>query len=228
MAVDDADALVHARQLGELPVLLRPDPVWNDDVGQRVRTVRLDEEFVDGLYTLAHPGIEYGAVIRTNGRQRCLFVAEHGRQVVVAERAGDLLTMTTARDRSALAELVRRLPEATPATIEAVNLRRSELAAHGSSVMGFGLGASVRRRDLNTVAMLMGRALVGQGELHVGVHDRFGRTVRSEPVRYQDYELGRVLVVVSGDFVSLAPATKSSLTRRLAEEQQRITCSLSA
>lgn len=81
---------------------------------------------------------------------------------------------------------------------------------------------------MRTVATLLDRSLVGQGELYVGVHDQFARVALSEPVRYQDYDLGRVLVVIAGDFVSLAPATKSALARRLAEELQRITRSLSA
>jgi hypothetical protein len=224
MSVRTVDAVVHARRLGELPVLLRPDPIWSDgNIDQRARTVQLDEDTLDGLYTLAHPEIEYGAVLRRGSDLRSVFVAECGRHLVVAERAGDLLTMTAARDRSALAELVERIPDATPAAVDAVNLRRSELVACGGGAVGVNLGTGLRERDLRTVATLLDRSLVGQGELYVGVHDRFGRVALSKPVRFQDYDLGRVLVVVAGDFVSLAPATKSSLARRMAEEYRRIT-----
>lgn len=223
MSVKGVEAVMRARQLGELPVMLRPAPVWTDeDVDQSSYAAHLDEDMLEGLYMLAHPEIEYGAFIRTAGQRRSVFVAEHGRHFVVAERIGDLLTMTMARDRSALAELVGHIPDATPATIEAVNLRRSELDARGSDAVGFELGIGLRGRDLHTVAMLLDRSLVGQGELYVAVRDQFTRVAHSEPVRYQDYDLGRVLVVISGEFVSLAPASKSVLTRRLTEMQQQI------
>ena len=228
MSVRDIAAVVHARRLGELPVLLRSEPVWTDeDTDQRARTVRLDEETLEGLYTLAHPAFEYGAFIRTDTQYRSVFVAERGRCVVVAERMADVLTMTTAHDRSALAELVQHIPDATAATIEAVNLRRSDVASRRGKAVDFELGAGPQGRDFRTVATLSGRPLMGQGELYVGAHDQFGRVAISKPVRYQDYDLGRVLVVVSDDFVSLAPATKPALTRRLTEERQCITRALS-
>lgn len=224
MSAKIAEVVVHARQLGELPVLLRPDPIWTDeDVDPLARTVQIDEDTVEGLHILTHPEVEYGAVIRIGIRYRSVFVAERGRHLVVAERTGDLLEMTIVRDRSASAELLRRIPDATPATIDAVNLRRSELISLNRDALGFERGVGLRERDLRTVATLLDRSLVGQGELYVGAHDQFARSAFSEPVRYQDYDLGRVLVVISSDFVSLAPATKSALTSRLAEERQRIT-----
>jgi hypothetical protein len=229
MSAKTVDAVVHARQLGELPVLLRPDPIWTDEeMDQRARAVQLDEDTIEGLYALTHPVIEYGAVLRVAGEQRSVFVAERGRQMVVAERAGDLVTMTVVRDRSAVAELVGHIPDAIPATVDVVNVRQSELAACGGDARGFDVSLGSRERDLRTVAALIDRSLVGQGELYVGVRDQFARVALSKPVRYQDYDLGRVLVVVADGFVSLAPATKATLARRINEEYVRITQSSSA
>lgn len=223
MPLTTLNSLMDDLRIGPLPPLLRPDAVWMDeDEAARRATQRVDDELADSLYTLAHPATEYGAVVRTGDQQRSVFAAERGRDVVLAERVGHVVSVTMLRDRSAMGEFLRRVPDAPPARIHAVNLRRSDLVRSVATWAGFDSTRGLPERDVATVAMLLRHPLVGQGELYVATHDPFGRVALGEPVRYQDYGLGRVLIVLSDEYFSVAAASRSALTRRLSEELHRI------
>jgi hypothetical protein len=92
---------------------------------------------------------------------------------------------------------MRRLPDRRAAPIDAVNIRIGD------------------QRGGQALAYLSSQKPIGQGELYVTVRNAFGRRQRGGPVRYQDYDVGRVVVVVSGGYLSVAPATKLLLRDRL-------------
>jgi hypothetical protein len=58
--------------------------------------------------------------------------------------------------------------------------------------------------------------VTGLGELYVAARDQRGRyRMSEEPVRYRDTAAGRVMVIVSGDHLSIAPGANAVLTERL-------------
>jgi hypothetical protein len=138
--------------------------------------------------------------------------------MVMAYRDGQAVTLSMARRQSLPETLLRQIPDAPPAPIDALNVRLSELAALRAD--GAGGSGSYAARDARTVGLLIKRRLIGQGELYVGVRDHYGRRRVSAPIRYQDYKPGRVVVMIVGGFLSVAPATKKMLLDRLHRAQQ--------
>jgi hypothetical protein len=209
--------MLRVHEAGELPVAIAPDPVWSDaesdraavgtawgefaEVGLVSRPGRLDGDALDTLQVLARPSVEYTAIMVRNGRQGSVVVAGLGDEAVIARRAGRAVTLTSAPYRSLPDALVQRIPDRRPAPIDAVNVRTGDQRCDSP--------------DFHTLAYLSSQRLIGQGELYVAVRNAYGRRQRSGPVRYQDYGVGRVVVVVSGGYLSVAPATKLLLRDRL-------------
>lgn len=239
ITVGALSTILRSHNIGEPPLVIRPNPVWTDPDGDREaeaaawkefreidwvdRRGRLDREALDGLHLLVRPSIEYTAVFMADGHQHNVVVAGHGDDMVMAYREGQAVTLTMARHQSLPETLLRQIPDARPAPIEALNVRLSDLAALQSDGELAGGNSSYTARDARTVGLLIKRRLVGQGELYVGVRDHYGRRRVSAPVRYQDYKPGRVVVVISGGFLSVAPATKKLLLDRLHRARQEFT-----
>jgi hypothetical protein len=218
ITVDALATMLRIHEVGELSVAIQPDPVWYDaesedaatdvawrefaEVGLVGRPGRLDGDALDTLHVLARPRVEYTAIVSRNGRQGSVVVAGLGDEAVVARRSGRAVTLTTQPYRSLPDALMRRIPDRRPAPIEAVNVRIGDRRHGGSS-------------DLRTLAYLGGLRAIGQGELYVAVRDEYGHRRRGGPVRYQDYTVGRVVVVVGGAQLSAVPATKVLLRDRL-------------
>jgi hypothetical protein len=117
-----------------------------------------------------------------------------------------MIELAFVRDELLPEILLQQLPDAPPAATSAVNVRRSDISA-----------ADVFAREARTVGWLRGQAVRGGGELYVAVRDWYGRHRVSQPVRYQDYPIGRVLVVVTDEYLSVAPASRKLLLTRLHE-----------
>lgn len=228
-----------SQNIGEPPLVIRPNPAWTDPDGDRVaeaaawtelreigwvdRRGRLDGEALDSLHVLARPSIEYTAVFMADGRQNNVVVAGHGDDMVMAYREGQAVTLSIARHESLPETLLRQIPDARPAPIGALNVRLSDLAGMRPDGDLAGVNGSYVAGDARTVGLLIKRRLVGQGELYVGIRDHYGRRRISAPIRYQDYKPGRVVVVVAGGFLSVAPATKKLLLDRLRRAQHAFT-----
>ncbi|TCO62934.1 ESX secretion-associated protein EspG [Actinocrispum wychmicini] len=220
--------MLRIHRVGELPIVLQPDPTWNDPtadqhaaeaawqeftkVGLARRSGRLDGDTVDTLHVLARPSVEYLAVVLGEDYQDGVVVAARGDETVIAYRAGETVTLTSVRAASGPETLLRQIPDAPPAPIEAVNVPVNGLAEEARDSFA---DASSAARDSRTMAMLRRQQVVCQGELYVGVRDAYGRYRRSPAVQFQDYPAGRVLVVISGGYLSIVPATKVVLRDRL-------------
>jgi hypothetical protein len=223
--------VMHKHNIGEPPLVIRPNPVWTDpdddreadaatwaelrEIGWVDRRGRLDAQALDGLHLLARPSLEYTAVFMADGHQHNVVLAGHGDEMVMAYREGQAVTLTMARHQSLPETLLRQIPDARPAPIAALNVRLSDLKGlRSDGDMADGNG-SYAAREARAVGLLIKRRLIGQGELYVGVRDHYGRRRISAPIRYQDYKPGRVVVVVAGGFLSVAPVTKKLLLDRL-------------
>jgi hypothetical protein len=236
ITVSALSTILRTLNIGEPPLMIRPYPVWTDPEGDREaeaaawtefreigwvdRRGRLDGEALDCLHVLVRPSIEYTAVFMADGRQHNIVVAGRGDDMVMAYRDGQALTLSMARRQSLPETLLRQIPDARPAPIDALNVRLSDLTALPADGELAGGNGSHAAGDARTIGLLMKRRLVGHGELYVGIRDHYGRRRVSAPVRYQDYKPGRVVVVVAGGFLSVAPATKKLLLDRLHAAQQ--------
>lgn len=219
VTVGALSTLLRAHGIGELPVAVRPSPVWTDQDGERAaiaaavtefrevgwidRWGRLDGEALDSLHVLARPAVEYTAFVARRGRQHRVVVAGRGSTAVLVIREGNAVTLTVLRHRSLPEALLRHLPDTPPAPVDAVNVRL-DAADHRL--------AGLARNDP-----------IGQGELSVTVHDHYGRRRTSTPIRYQDYRFGRVVVVAADGYLSVAPAGKPLLLARLRDAYRDLT-----
>ncbi len=226
VTVESLAVLLRAHSMGELSVVIRPGAVWTDAAGDRaaeteawtefreVRWVdehgRLDDRAVDCLHALGQPNVEYSAVVARDGRQDSIVLAGRGETSVLAVRKGDAVTVTPLRHRDPPESLLRQLPDFPAAPIDALNVRIADAAAGSSS-------------DARLLANLGRRKVVGRGELYVSVRDRHGRRHLSPPIRYQDYRIGRVVVVTSDGYLSVAPGTRALLLTRLREAHHALT-----
>lgn len=210
------------QRIGEPPLPLRADPTWMpEDERQRADAAvwaelghldwldhrgRVRGEVLDNLHLLAHPPIEYGAIFDSAGCPRRAVAVGTEDNALLARREGPVVQLAVMDDEFLPESLLRQLPDVAPATTSAVNVRRSDVYAADS----FG-------PDGQTLRRLGCGELVGAGELYVGTRDRYGRHRVSPVIRYQDYAFGRVLVVVTKDYLSVAPASRRLLLDRLRE-----------
>ncbi len=215
--------------VGELPVVIQPDPIWHDPVSERATTDaawrvftrvnlvdrgRLHGHALDVLHLLARPSVEYVGVVLGQDYQDGVVVAARGDEAVIAYRTGAAVTLTSVRHAALPETLLRQIPDVQPAVVDAINVRVDDIAARTE-------GASAIR-DSHTLRLLKRQRLLGQGELYVAIRDAYGRRRRSGPIRYQDYRIGRVVVVIADGYLSVAPATKVLLRDRLRAAHQAL------
>jgi hypothetical protein len=204
--------MLHTQRLGRPHRVLYAEPVWTDDdrtaeAAMWAEFGQVDGDLLDTLSVLARPTTEYFAWFTEHGRQYGVLVAQAGGESVLAYRDGDDVTIRALdRTESLPMALMRQLPDAPPAPIDAVNIR---------------LDGGQRPQDTAKLAALAQQQPTGQGELYAGARDRQGHYVVTNPIRYQDYPTGRVLVVLTDDHLSLAPATKRVLLTSLTEVARR-------
>ena len=244
-----------------MPVPIAAEPLWREPAAQR-RAIEaawaefaaagladrggLDSDAAVMLDVLTHPHAEYVAVVLTAAGIAGSVVASRGHDVIVAVRQSDDVTLAGMRGVSLPDTLIRQIPDATPAPIEPVNIRASDVpaadelagfdtglpdglqaisdqaSASGLHSGGWGDGRSAAQRDADTIARLRGLPVLGQGEMHITLRDAYGRQRRSDPIRYQDYPIGRVVVANGQGFLSIAPASKTQLRDRLVAAHRRL------
>jgi hypothetical protein len=78
-------------------------------------------------------------------------------------------------------------------------------------------------QDVTAVLALLARPVTGMGELYVAALDQRGRhRVSRRPVWYRDTTAGRVMIVMSGEHISIAPGTDVLLTERLRQVHREV------
>lgn len=220
-------AVMCREQIGDVPLLVRPEPAWIDTDRRRSadmaaqaeiarlgwidRYGRLEGAVLDQLHLLAHASLEYGAVFEIGGRQRRVAVVGAGNDGVLIRRDGPMINFSILQDELLPEILLGQLPHVPPAALPAANLRRADINADETS-----------SQDRRALRAFRDQELRGAGELYVGVRDRFGHQLISPPVRYQDYPIGRILVVLSDGYLSIAPASRRLLLDRLHEARAAI------
>lgn len=223
-------AVMGVLNLGEPPMVLRPDPMWRDSAAHDAMVASAWQEFdevrlLDGecqprtdvvraLSTLARPRLEYTAILVGDAGATSVVVATDEVDVVRVRKRGDAVTVSWARGTTPSYELLRQIPDAPAAPISAVNVRRDTL----SDLDMFGYDDD----DARTIARLTEQQPLGQGELSVARRDSFGRRAVSDPIRYQDYAFGRVLVVITAGYLSVAPAPKTLLLAKLEDAERTL------
>ena len=204
-----------------VPPVLDTTPVFTDAAESRALDAAMWQEFgelglvargggltpgaLDTLSVLGRANVEYFGWFHVCCRDYSLVVAELGEDAVVAVRGSHSVRITPVGDAALPETLIRYLPQTRPARIDAVNVRRD--AAGDDSV----------------VRQLAAQEPTGLGELYVAVRDRLARRrTTTEPVRYRDTAQGRVLVRLTEDYLSLAPANDQLLAGRLREAHQEL------
>jgi EspG family len=231
--------VMRTQRCGELPLALRPAPLATDSAADRAdeaaawaefgevgwldRRGRLDSDVLDSLHVVAYPSVEYTAVFAHDGRQDTAVVATRATDAVLLYREGDAVTVTLMRHGSWPETLLRQIPDARPASVDAVSIRTTDFAVASPGADPFGDDRSPTGHAARTLARLNRRHLVGQGELYVSIRDHYRRARRSQPIRYQDYRIGRVVVVSAGGYLSVAPASKTLLLSRLHDAHRDLT-----
>ena len=188
--------------------------MWREfgELGLLDRRGRLDPGVLDTLLVLARPTVEYFGWFSSRFRDYGLLVAELGGDAVVAVRGAHAVRITPVDGESLPETVIRQLPPVRPARMRAVNIRRAELS-----------GDSLPDSDVAAVRQLVAQAPTGLGELHVAVRDRLARRrITTEPVRYRDTRRGRVLVRLTDDYLSLAPADHRLLATRLRDAYEAL------
>ncbi|HWE88071.1 MAG TPA: ESX secretion-associated protein EspG [Pseudonocardiaceae bacterium] len=193
------------------------------------RRGQLDGGAFRTLAILARPSVEYYAWLYHHGRQRelhaAVLVAALGDEIAVAYRDEDtdMVELSSLRHESLPETLVRQLPQVPPARIDALNLRRSDLAASDDTSDLFWQPGDSHTADPGKLRSLAEQSLIGTGELYVCVHDHAGRPSRTtEPIVYRDTRAGRAIIVCSAEHISIAPATPALLADRLRAAQHQL------
>lgn len=237
-------------ELGPPQVVIQPTATWEEpdhdsatDVavwaeftaaGLVDRPGRLVAEVVDALAVLGQASVEYFGWLSTeSGRSGGVLVAALGQEAVYVVRRRDRLRLVSIAATGLVEAFVDSLSGPPPARIDAVSIRTGDLHGvddrHSVEQSGATDGMLMPAlpaglRDVAAVRALLARPVTGLGELYVAARDQQGRyRVSEEPVRYRDTAAGRVMIIVSGDHLSIAPATDAVLTERLRREYQEMT-----
>jgi hypothetical protein len=217
--------MMRIQGIGEPPVVIAPDPVtgeptrdqevadaaWQDfrDVKLVDPRGRLTGDALDTLHVLARPTIEYSAIVAGADWQDHIVVATLGSETVIAHRQDHAITLASVRDAALPETLLREIPDAAPAALNAINVRTNGRAAPTPG-------------EARTLHYLTGQQPLGYGELFVTIRDHHGRRTRSTPIRYHDYPIGRVIVLIEAGYLSVIPATKIHLRDRLHAAHQEL------
>jgi hypothetical protein len=230
--------MLHLQELGSPQVVIQPAAVWHEPdrdpatdetvwaefaaAGLVDRPGRLTAEAVDVLAVLGRASVEYFGWLSTDsGRVGGVLVAALGQQAVYVVRHRDRLRCTGITASGLVEAFVDALSGPAPARIDAVNIRTDDLYGVDDSD---GLLPAVPSGARDTARALLTRPVTGLGELYVAVRDQQGRyRVSEQPVWYRDTTAGRVMIIVSGDHVSIAPGTDTVLTERLRRAYQEVT-----
>ncbi|HEX4725070.1 MAG TPA: ESX secretion-associated protein EspG [Pseudonocardiaceae bacterium] len=221
LSVGAVTRMLHLLRLGQPQIVIQPTATWEEpehdsatDVavwaefttaGLVDRPGRLTPEAMAALTVLGQASVEYfGWLTTESGQAGAVLAAALGQQAVYVVRRGDRLRLVGIADTGLVEAFVESLSGPPPARIDAVSVRIGDL--HGVD----------DRRDVALVRALLARPVTGLGELYVAARDQRGRyRMSEEPVRYRDTAAGRVMVIVSGDHLSIAPGANAVLTERL-------------
>jgi hypothetical protein len=239
LSVDAVARMLRLQELGSPQVVIQPEVTWEGPdrdpardaaawaefaaAGLVDRPGRLDAEATAALAVLGRASVEYFGWLSTeSGQTGGILVAALGREAVWVVRRRDRLRLESIATSGLVESFVDALAGPPPARIDAVNVRTSDLrdrAATDGLLPGLPSGS----RDAAVVHALLAQPVTGLGELYVAARDRRGRYRMSEqPVRYRDTAAGRVMIIISGDHVSIAPGTNAVLTERLRRVYQEV------
>jgi hypothetical protein len=215
LSIGALSRMLRAQRLGDPHRVLYQHAVWTDEdsdaamwaefdkIGWLRRDGRLHGDAHDRLAMLARPFVEYaGWFVEKPDRRSSALVASIGNDAVVVFRDGDIVELRgQLPNETPNMAFMRQVPDGRPASIDALNIR-----------LDGGYGA-----DAQKLRALVKTGRTGHGELYVGLRDQHYeyRSNTDNPVRYDDYPIGRVLVSIAAGYVSIAPATKVLLRRRL-------------
>jgi hypothetical protein len=229
--------MLHVQHLGQPHVILRPSPVWRDSDGERSADTAMWNEFaraelldhrrhlnagtLNAFRTLGRADSEYLAIYTDGTDRHGVLVAETSGETVLAHRHGDVIALTSLPNHAPADALVGQLPNHAPARIDALNAHVDDVAdlRHDAlDAMPTQHPDSHAVRDAESLANLAHEPLLGQGELYVEVHDPMGRHRRTHnPIRYEDRPSGRVLVILTAHYVSIASGTPQLVASKLRE-----------
>ena len=201
------------------------------------RPGQLAAQVVDVLAVLSQASVEYFGWLSTDsGHTGGMLVAAGGQHAVYVVRRRDRLRLASIATTGLVEAFVDSLSGPAPARIDAVNIRTGDL--HGIDLHGVdnlhGVDPSLvtdellpalpsGTRDVAAARALLARPVTGLGELYVAARDQRGRyRVSEQPVRYRDTAAGRVMIIMSGDHISIAPGTNAVLTERLRRVYQEV------
>jgi hypothetical protein len=240
--------MLRLHELGSPQLVIQPVATWEESdhdsdsdaaawaefarAGLVDRPGRLAGEVVDVLAVLGQASVEYFGWLSTDsGHTGGVLVATGGQHAVYVVRRRDRLRLASIATSGLVEAFVDSLSGPAPARIDAVNIRTGDLhsvdnlhgvdlsTATGELLPAFPSGA----RDVAAVRALLARPVTGLGELYVAARDQRGRyRVSEQPVRYRDTAAGRVMIIVSGDHISIAPGTNAVLTERLRRVYQEV------
>ena len=228
LSVGAVARMLHLLRLGQPQIVIQPTATWDEPdadsdadsavweefvtAGLADRPGRLVTEAMDALTVLGQASIEYFGWLSTgSGQAGGVLAAALGQHAVYVVRRRDRLRLATIAATGLVETFVGSLPEASPARTDAVSIRTDDLNGVDD------------RRDVAVVRALSARPATGLGELYVAARDQRGRyRMSEEPVRYRDTAAGRVMVIVSGDHLSIAPGTDVVLTERLRQVYEEL------
>jgi ESX secretion-associated protein EspG len=189
---------------------------------------RLTADVVDTLAVLGQASVEYFGWLSTEpGRADGVLAAALDQEAVYVVRRRDRVRLASIAATGLVETFVDSLSGPPPARIDAVNVRTGDLHRVDHPATSDGLlvpALPADGRDAAVVRGLLALPVTGLGELYVAARDDRGRyRVSEQPVWYRDTTAGRVMIIVSGEHVSIAPGTGAVLTERLRRVYREVT-----
>jgi EspG family len=242
LSVGAVARMLHWQKLGLPQVVVQPVATWEEPdrdptidaavwaefaaAGLVDKPGRLAVEALDVLAVLGQASVEYFGWLSTeSGRVGGVLVAALGQQAVYVVRRRDRLRLASIDAFGLVEAFVGALSGPPPARIDAVSIRTGDLQGVDESAATNGLLPALPSgaRDVAAARALLARPVTGLGELYVAARDPQSRyRVSEQPVWYRDTTAGRVMIIVSGEHVSVAPGTDTVLTERLRREYREV------
>ncbi|WP_307849573.1 ESX secretion-associated protein EspG [Qaidamihabitans albus] len=223
---------VAREKLGELHLVLQPEPIWlpEEARGEAESAVdealaeaglvdgrgRVDVEFLDWLPLLTNASLEYYGWFTADGTTWGVLTAARGVQGLLAVRRADWVTLVPI-GRNRLAEsLVEQLPELVPGGGTPWSVRVADLEAAGRA----GTHDRALPVDVREVVKVVQRPVSGSGELYAAERDERGRCLRlRRPLHYVDTDWGRYLNYTHGtgddEEIHIAPGSPGAIVAAL-------------